>query len=64
MCLEYGNYFFQKFLKKLNLEQRLEIYKIIEPHFLEIATNKSGTHSIQSLIICINSPIEILVFDK
>jgi len=64
MCLEYGNYFFQKLIKKLNLQQRLEIYKIIEPNFLEIATNKSGTHSIQSLIECINSPIELIVFDK
>ena len=64
MCLEYGNYFFQKLIKKLNLQQRLEIYKIIEPNFLEIATNKSGTHSIQSLIECIESPIELMVFDK
>jgi hypothetical protein len=64
MCLEYGNYFFQKLIKKLNMQQRLEIYKIIEPHFLEIATNKSGTHSIQSLIECMNSPIELIIFDK
>ena len=64
MCLEYGNYFFQKLIKKLNLQQRLEIYKIIEPNFLEIATNKSGTHSIQSLIECINSPVELIIFDK
>ena len=64
MCLEYGNYFFQKLIKKLNLQQRLEIYKIIEPNFLEIATNKSGTHSIQSLIECINTHYELIVFDK
>lgn len=64
MCLEYGNYFFQKFIKKLNLKQRLAIYEIIEPNFIEIATNKSGTHSIQSLIECISSPVEIVILDK
>ena len=31
MCSEYGNYFFQKLLKKLSLNQRLQIYKIIQP---------------------------------
>ena len=64
MCLEYGNYFFQKLVKKLNLKQRLSIYEIIEPNFIEIATNKSGTHSIQSLIECICTPIELIFLDK
>ena len=64
MCLEYGNYFFQKLVKKLNLKQRLSIYEIIEPNFIEIATNKSGTHSIQSLIGCISTPIELMFLDK
>ena len=64
MCLEYGNYFFQKLVKKLNLKQRLSIYEIIEPNFIEIATNKSGTHSIQSLIECISTPIELMLLDK
>ena len=64
MCLEYGNYFFQKLVKKLNLKQRLSIYEIIEPNFIEIATNKSGTHSIQSLIECISTPIELMFLDK
>jgi hypothetical protein len=50
MCSEYGNYFFQKLLKKLSLNQRLNIYKIIQPEFLVIATNRWGTHSIQSLM--------------
>ena len=59
MCLEYGNYFFQKLLKKLNLEQKLIIYKIIEPNFYNIASNKFGTHSIQSLINNIQSPYEL-----
>ena len=50
MCSEYGNYFFQKLLKKLSLNQRLNIYKIIQPEFLVIASNRWGTHSIQSLM--------------
>ena len=59
MCLEYGNYFFQKLLKKLSLAQRLQIYQIIQPEFLVIATNKWGTHSIQSLIENAKTPVEI-----
>ena len=59
MCLEYGNYFFQKLLKKLSLAQRLQIYNIIQPEFLVIATNKWGTHSIQSLIENAKTPVEI-----
>ena len=59
MCSEYGNYFFQKLLKKLSLNQRLQIYKIIKPEFLVIATNKWGTHSIQSLMENAKTPIEI-----
>ena len=64
MCLEYGNYFIQKLIKKLSTEQRLRIYQIIEPHFIEIATNKSGTHTIQSLIECAKSSIELYALDK
>ena len=64
MCLEYGNYFFQKFLKKLNLEQKLIIYQNIEPHFFNIATNQFGTHSIQSLIKNIESQYELLALNK
>lgn len=64
MCLEYGNYFFQKFLKKLNLEQKLIIYQIIEPYFYDIASNKFGTHSIQSLINNIESKYEIFALSK
>ena len=59
MCSEYGNYFFQKLIKKLTLEQKLKIYRIINPEFLAIATNKWGTHSIQSLINNIQSPNEL-----
>ena len=64
MCLEYGNYFFQKLVKRLNIQQRLIIYQLIERSFIKIATDKSGTHSIQSLIDCINSPIELIALNK
>ena len=64
MCLEYGNYFFQKLTKRLNLQQRLQIYQIIEPEFLVIATNKCGTHSIQSLMDIIQTPVENLALNN
>ena len=64
MCLEYGNYFFQKLIKKLNFVQRFSIYQIIEPEFLVIATNKWGTHSIQSLIDTIHTQVELLALNK
>jgi len=64
MCLDYGNYFFQKLIKKLNFEQRFNIYQIIEPEFLVIATNKCGTHSIQSLMDSIQSPLELSALNK
>ena len=64
MCLEYGNYFFQKLIKKLNLQQRLNIYQIIDPQFLLIATNKCGTHSIQSLMDVIQTSYELFALNK
>jgi len=64
MCQDYGNYFFQKLIKKLNIQQRLNIYKIIEPEFLVIATNKYGTHSIQSLMDIIETPYEHYALNK
>jgi hypothetical protein len=64
MCLSYGNYFFQKLIKILNVHQRLMIYQIIDNNFLEIATDKSGTHSIQSLIETIETPLENLYLQK
>ena len=64
MCLEYGNYFFQKLLKILNLKQKLEIYQIIEPNFYDIAANKFGTHSIQSLIDNIQTTLEIFAINQ
>ena len=64
MCLDFGNYFIQKLIKNLNVQQRLDIYRIIDNHFLNIATNKSGTHSIQALIDSIQNPNEYLYFQK
>ena len=34
--MEYGNYFIQKLIKKLNVQQRLEIYHAIDANFLNI----------------------------
>jgi hypothetical protein len=48
----------------LNIQQKLNIYQIIEPEFLAIATNKCGTHSIQSLIDVIQSQNELLALNK
>ena len=64
MCQDYGNYFFQKLIKKLNIQQRLNIYEIIEREFLVIATNKCGTHSIQSLMDIIETPFELYALNK
>ena len=64
MCLEYGNYFFQKLIKRLNMPQRILIYQKIEPYFLLIAQNQSGTHSIQSIIDEIQTPYEQEAFNS
>ena len=64
MCLEYGNYFFNKLIKRLNPSQKLGIYQAIEQNFLFIAKNKNGTHSIQSLIDEIRTPNEQNVIDN
>ena len=64
MCMEYGNYFIQKLIKKLNAQQRIRIYQIIENEFLFISINKSGTHVIQALIDSIQTPLEKMVLDK
>ena len=64
MCLEYGNYFIQKLIQKLDVKQKLIIYQIIEKDFLIIATNKSGTHSIQSLRDSTQTPLEQIYLDK
>jgi hypothetical protein len=64
MCLEYGNYFIQKLIKKLDVQQRLRIYPLIENNFLNIATDKRGTHAIQALMDTIQTPLEQFFLDK
>jgi hypothetical protein len=64
MCLEYGNYFIQKMIKKLDVQQRLRIYPLIENNFLNIATDKRGTHAIQALMDTIQTPLEQFFLDK
>lgn len=56
--------FFQKFLEKLKIEQKLSIYQIMENEFYNIASNKFGTHSIQSLINNIRTDIEIAALNR
>lgn len=58
ICLEYGNYFMQKLIKKLNIQQRLDIYHAINSNFLNIANDKNGTHVIQELIDANETPLE------
>ena len=58
MCSHYGNYFIQKFFQRLNYQQRLFVFNIIQNNFLDICIDKSGTYSIQALIDCINTPFE------
>lgn len=64
MCLEYGNYFIQKMIKKLDAQQRLRIYPLIDNNFLNIATDKRGTHAIQALMDAIQTPLEQFFLDK
>ena len=64
MCLEYGNYFFRKLIKRLKLSQKLIIYQKIKENFLLIAKDKSGTHSIQFLIGEIQTPVEQNIMDN
>lgn len=58
MCSEYGNYFFQRLVCKLNVYQRLIIFHQIKNKFIQIAANSSGTYSIQVLISAISTEKE------
>lgn len=49
MCSLYGNYFFQKFISFLNVEQRIILINKISQDFKQICINKHGTYCIQSL---------------
>ena len=44
MCSEYGNYFFQRLVTKLSLEQRLDVLRLISGNFIQICAHKSGTY--------------------
>lgn len=64
MCSHYGNYFIQKLLLRLNLQQKLFIYRLISNRFLDIALNSSGTYVIQCLIDMIKSPLEEKILEN
>ena len=58
MCSEYGNYFFQRLVAKIGLEQRLQVLKLISGNFIQICTHKSGTYSIQAMVSAIKTQKE------
>lgn len=64
MCSQYGNYFIQKLLPLLSLEERLTLFKIIENDFVAICMDPSGTHSIQGLIEVIKTPLEERILEN
>ena len=64
MCSHYGNYFIQKFFLRLNYQQRLFIFNIIQNNFLDICIDKSGTYSIQALIDSIKTPFEEKIMEN
>ena len=41
----YGNYFFQELIRKWDEKQRLNILQNIKNSFIQIWTDKKGTHS-------------------
>lgn len=54
MVDSYGNYFCQKLLQSSSSKQRVYLLKKISPYIINIACDKRGTHSMQSLIQLIN----------
>jgi hypothetical protein len=58
MIDRYGNYFFQEFIRKCDDVQRLSILNNIRPNFIQICTDKKGTHTVQRLIDMVNTPAE------
>ena len=58
MCSEYGNYFFQRLVTKLSLEQRLDVLRLISGNFIQICAHKSGTYSIQAVVSAIRTQKE------
>ena len=64
MCANYGNYFFQFYIKKLGTLQKIKLLLSIKDNFYEICANKYGTHSIQSIIRNFEHPSEIEIFEN
>lgn len=58
MIDRYGNYFFQELIRKCDAEQRLSIFQNINANFIQICTDKKGTHTVQKLIDMVNTPEE------
>lgn len=54
MVDSYGNYFCQKLLQSSSSKQRVYLLKKISPYIINIACDKRGTHSMQSLIQLMN----------
>jgi len=50
MIDRYGNYFFQELIRKWDDAQRLSILQNIKTNFIQISTDKKGTHTVQRLI--------------
>jgi hypothetical protein len=58
MIDRYGNYFFQELITRCDSQQRMGILESIQSGFIEISTDKKGTHTVQRLIDMINTPEE------
>lgn len=61
-CSEYGNYFFSKFIFYLSEKQRALLLLKAQSIFIQIATNKFGTHSMQALLRNLETESEINYF--
>lgn len=63
MIDRYGNYLFQELIRKCNenghgATKLLSVLTNIKPNFIQICTDKKGTHAVQRLIDMIASPEE------
>lgn len=64
MCSHFGNYFIQKLFQKLNYNQKILIFSLIQYNFIQLCTDKSGTYSIQALIDAIKTPNEEKIIEN
>ncbi|MCQ2816588.1 MAG: hypothetical protein MJ252_04895 [archaeon] len=64
MCCQYGNYFIQKFFMKLTYQQRQIVIQAIQPYFIQICNDRSGTHAIQALMKCLKYEDEKRAMDN